>query len=287
MRSLHKIKIFCMTFLVALAMISCGSKQEPVVIEGEVISQAAETSAEPTDVFEEEIESSSEVFEEKVEETISESDTEVEAPIQETEAVVEESREPSTEEVIQEASSEEIQESQEVQTPVREGSGYLVVIDAGHQGKGNSEKEPVGPGAAEMKAKVSSGTAGKATGIAEYVLTLQLALKLETELNLRGYEVIMVRTTHDVNISNSERAQVANDAGADAFIRIHANGSEDSSVNGAMTICQTKNNPYNAALYEQSKALSAAVLDEMVAAAAEDIAKAAEKELDKLLKDFK
>ena len=80
-----------------------------------------------------------------------------------------------------------------------------------------------------------------------------VALKLEEELLSRGYRVIMVRTTHDVNISNSERAQVANDAGADAFVRIHANGSENTSIKGAMTICQTAANPYNGDLYQQSK----------------------------------
>jgi N-acetylmuramoyl-L-alanine amidase len=62
-------------------------------------------------------------------------------------------------------------------------------------------------------------------------LTLQVALKLEEILMERGFEVLMVRTSNDVNISNAERAAVANDAGADAFIRIHANGSEDGSVN--------------------------------------------------------
>lgn len=146
-----------------------------------------------------------------------------------------------------------------------EQNGYVVVIDAGHQRKGNSEKEPIGPGASETKAKVAGGTSGATSGLKEYELTLMVAEKLQAVLEERGYQVIMVRASHDVDMSNSERAQVANDAAADAFIRIHANGSENTSVHGAMTICQTASNPYNADFYEQSKSLSEKVLDALVA----------------------
>lgn len=146
---------------------------------------------------------------------------------------------------------------------LRESGKYLVVIDAGHQAKGNNQKEPIGPGASEKKAKVSSGTQGVETGLEEYKLNVQVAKKLKSLLEERGYLVEMVRTTHDVDISNAERAEVANRLHADAFIRIHANGASDSKTSGIMTLCQTKDNPYNGGLYAQSKQLSEYVLDEM------------------------
>jgi N-acetylmuramoyl-L-alanine amidase len=150
--------------------------------------------------------------------------------------------------------------------PTEPAPKYLVVIDAGHQAKANYGKEPVGPGATEMKTKVSSGTQGKFTGLEEYKLNLAVSLLLRDILERRGYEVVMIRTTHDVDISNAQRAEVANTLQADAFIRVHANGSEDPSTNGIMTICQTPNNPYNGDLYDACKQLSTFVLDETVAA---------------------
>lgn len=42
----------------------------------------------------------------------------------------------------------------------------------------------------------------------------------------------MTRTTHDVNISNVERAQMMNAAGVDIWLRIHCNGSDNHDVHG-------------------------------------------------------
>lgn len=145
--------------------------------------------------------------------------------------------------------------------PEKIDNGFLIVVDAGHQGTGDSTPEPIGPGSSETKARVTSGTRGTTTGLAEFELNLMVSLKLRDVLAARGYRVVLVRDSHDVNMSNSERAAVANDAGADAFIRIHANGADDSSENGILTICPTPANPYMGALYEACKSLSDSVLD--------------------------
>ena len=68
----------------------------------------------------------------------------------------------------------------------RDPNNIVIVIDPGHQLRGDNNKEPNGPGSTTMKARVTSGTTGVATGVAEYILNLDISLKLKAELENRG-----------------------------------------------------------------------------------------------------
>ena len=69
----------------------------------------------------------------------------------------------------------------------RDPNNIVVVLDPGHQGKGDSTKEPNGPSSSTMKARVTSGCTGVASGVPEYKLVLEISLLLKTELENRGY----------------------------------------------------------------------------------------------------
>ncbi len=148
----------------------------------------------------------------------------------------------------------------------RDPNRKVVVIDPGHQRKGNSTKEPNGPGSATMKARVTQGATGVATKVPEYVMNLEVSLLLQTELENRGYTVYMTRTTHDVDISNMERAQYATTVGADIAVRIHGNGSSNQSVSGAECYAPSASNPYVSHLSNASMILSQQILNAYCAA---------------------
>ncbi len=183
-----------------------------------------------------------------------------------TEATEEASTEASTEAPTEEASTEEASteagtEEASEEAKKTEAYGHIVVIDPGHQLKGDSTKEPNGPGSSTMKARVTGGTRGTTTGVSEYELTLDIGLQLRDELESRGYTVYMTREVHEVNISNKERAEFATAKNADIVVRIHANGSEASSTNGALALAPSSSNPYVSNLASSSQSLSKAVLN--------------------------
>lgn len=144
--------------------------------------------------------------------------------------------------------------------------GIVVCIDPGHQRYGNNEPEPEGPGSNVSKPKVTSGTTGVATHKPEYALNLEVALLLRDKLAARGYKVVMTRESHDVDISNKERAEAANSASADLFLRIHADGSEAASANGISVLYPSESNAYTQAIQPASQAAAREVLDGMIAA---------------------
>ena len=154
-------------------------------------------------------------------------------------------------------------EAAKVQAP--EGTGPIVAIDAGHQANGNHEKETIAPSSGEMKAKVADGTAGVATGIPEYEFNLNFSRCLKQMLESAGYRVVMIRDSNDVNLSNQERAAMANASGAEVYLRIHANGGPQA-VKGIETYYPSKNNPDVGHLSDASMRLSELILSEMAAA---------------------
>jgi len=94
-----------------------------------------------------------------------------------------------------------------------------------------------------MKRKVSPGTKGFWSDVHEYEVTLSVGLLLRDILQENGATVIMTRTTNDVDISNVERAILFNEAQTDYALRIHCNGAQDQTKEGA-SILIPKTNPY-------------------------------------------
>ena len=120
----------------------------------------------------------------------------------------------------------------------------VIVIDAGHGGASF-------PGAVYG-------------GVKEKDINLKVALKLGAliEKELPGVKVVYTRTTDKalgktLNDDLTARANIANKAGGDFFISIHANAARSTSVRGAETIIMgesEKETQYNeSALYNNNK----------------------------------
>lgn len=132
-----------------------------------------------------------------------------------------------------------VQTAQDAQAKAMRGEGPVtgvVCIDAGHGGGADLTLTPIGPGSSEMQYVEPGGTSGVATGRDEAVVTLEIAQQLAAKLRDAGVTVVMVREDNESTYSSEQRAVVANQAGADVFVRLHCDGSDDPGLRGFSTL---------------------------------------------------
>ncbi|KAB2443066.1 N-acetylmuramoyl-L-alanine amidase [Bacillus luti] len=151
---------------------------------------------------------------------------------------------------------------QKVESNEKQGK-FLVVIDPGHQQKANLNLEPIGPGTTTQKYKVTDGTTGVVTKKRESVLVLEMAFVLKEKLEAKGIQVLMTRTSQDVDISNKERATFANDHKANLFLRLHADGSENPNQSGFAVLTPAEGSPYTKEIYAESLQISQTIVNKM------------------------
>lgn len=109
-------------------------------------------------------------------------------------------------------------------------TGKRLCIDAGHGITQLRTEETLSPHSADKKPAHVSGTAGR--NQTEEALNLAVSLKLQALLEAQGAAVIMTRTTHESDLSNQDRARLANENQVDLCIRIHADSASQKAVHG-------------------------------------------------------
>ena len=119
--------------------------------------------------------------------------------------------------------------------------GFVIGLDPGHQRIYDPAQEPVAPGSRETKQKVAGGCRGVKSGVYEYEVNQNVSLLLRDLLEEAGATVVLTHDTLDVNISNSQRAQMFNDANVDLGIRSHCNKNSNSKIGGAFMLVPTEN----------------------------------------------
>ena len=161
-------------------------------------------------------------------------------------------------------SEEEIEDEPEATPGDAKEDIKKIVIDPGKQSNANMVMEEIGPGSTETKMGASDGFTGSILGTKESDLNLEYALLLKSELESRGYEVVLTRESDSVDITNKARAEFANSEEADIFIRIQMNYSSNSELAGVMAITMTKQSPYNSDLYSSSTVLATRILQNVI-----------------------
>ena len=108
----------------------------------------------------------------------------------------------------------------------------LICLDPGHGTVPSVgvQREPIGPGSRTLKIKDPGGAAGEAP------VALAIARRTRALLVARGYRVAMTRERAGYTGGNVDRAKFCNARRAALMIRIHADGSTNSSQRGVHTL---------------------------------------------------
>lgn len=135
-------------------------------------------------------------------------------------------------------------------------AGKTIVIDPGHSnGQHLTNKVPDGRGGSKI-----CNTSGTATnsGYPEHTADWEVALILQAELQEKGATVHLTKKDdHADKVCVDRRGQIPNEKHADAFLSIHANGSQSSAPHGFFVM--VSNPPLNSAQGEPSRKLARAV----------------------------
>lgn len=140
--------------------------------------------------------------------------------------------------------------------------GHTICIDPGHcvtAEAGKGYREPVSPLSDETKPRYLSGTRGAT--LTEEKLNLLVGLKLRDALAALGAEVVMTREVSEISLPNTERCQIAHEAGADVHVHIHADGSEDKSVRGVSVLIPSGDLLGTPSIVEESARLGQLMVD--------------------------
>jgi N-acetylmuramoyl-L-alanine amidase len=111
-------------------------------------------------------------------------------------------------------------------------TGVKIGIDPGHQRNADTSKEPISPNSKIMKYKATCGTQGVKTRANEFMINLEIAFLLREAFQSLGAEVYMTRESHDVNISNIQRAKMMNALKVDLALKLHCNSVSSESMRG-------------------------------------------------------
>ena len=124
----------------------------------------------------------------------------------------------------------------------------LVCLDPGHGTLPavGRQTEPIGPGSSVRKLKDGGGTPGEAS------VALAIARRTRALLQRDGYRVAMTRTGASYAGGNIARARFCNARHAALMIRIHADGSTDTSQRGVKTLVPTLRRGWTDDIYAQS-----------------------------------